>query len=303
MTVLYLIFNVYWWLSKVFFVSKRAFFSSTKQQFNINAKANEICFRYSKKPEWVTQEIITLKALLPTKGCRKIAEHFNRKHSQKNNMTVGKTYVYETLKNHHYEVLLLRRKIKHKRPKQLPKNQVWGIDLTTVTDENKKQSIILGMVDYGSRVCVTLEHLDNKSSITLLGSLFKTIWKCGKPKKIITDNEAVFNSKLFNAGLTLLGIAHQTTDIASPWQNGRIERFFGTFKNKTRQFVFRNSQQLALALPEFQVWYNHIRPHSYLDGKTPMEVWNGVDIFIQGYKNEYWFEAWDGLLTGFYLPT
>ena len=56
-------------------------------------------------------------------------------------------------------------------------------------------------------------------------------------------------------------------------------------------------------MPEFQVWYNHMRLHSYLDGKTPAEVWNGVDIFTQGYQDEYWFEAWDGVLTGVYLPT
>jgi len=30
-------------------------------------------------------------------------------------------------------------------------------------------------------------------------------------------------------------------------------------------------------------------------------VWNGIDIFTKVPKKEYWFEAWEGLLTGFYL--
>ncbi|WP_442781050.1 hypothetical protein [Alteromonas sp. a30] len=45
-------------------------------------------------------------------------------------------------------------------------------------------------------------------------------------------------------------------------------------------------------------WYNTIRPHSNLDGRTPMEVWQQVDVFKTGYKHAKHFEKWGGLLTG-----
>jgi hypothetical protein len=44
-----------------------------------------------------------------------------------------------------------------------------------------------------------------------------------------------------------------------------------------------------------------IRPHQNLDGKTPAEVWRGIDIFKNEPKKEYWFDAWDGLLVIFQL--
>ena len=101
----------------------------------------------------------------------------------------------------------------------------------------------------------------------------------------------------------MAGIKHQTSDIASPWQNGRVERLIGTFKEKVCQVLVQDQAHLVYLLPRFQFWYNEVRPHNYLDGKTPMEVWNKVDVFSSGYKRAYWFEDWGGLLTGYYLKT
>ena len=51
---------------------------------------------------------------------------------------------------------------------------------------------------------------------------------------------------------------------------------------------------------EFRFFYNHVRPHQNLYGSTPAEAWVGIDPFADSPK-EYWFEAWDGLLKGYYL--
>src|SRR5690606_5717428 len=152
-------------------------------------------------------------------------------------------------------------------------------------------------VDYGSRRCTAFRFIQSKHSLVLLYHLFKSIAQCGKPKSVKTDNEAVFTSFVFKCGLALMGIKHQTSDIACPWQNGRVERLIGTFKEKVRQVLVQDQAHLIHLLPQFQFWYNQIRPHSYLDGRTPMEVWNNVDVFSLGYKKAYWFEDWGGLLT------
>ncbi|MBI3354920.1 MAG: transposase family protein [Nitrospirae bacterium] len=123
----------------------------------------------------------------------------------------------------------------------------------------------------------------------------------GKPKALRTDNEPVFTSWLFKISLWLMGIRHQLIDKCCPWQNGRIERFFGTLKKKLNQWQVGSREQLNGALGQFRFWYNHVRPHQHLNGMTPAEVWNGRDIFARRPKQEYWFEAWDGLLTGIYL--
>ena len=116
-----------------------------------------------------------------------------------------------------------------------------------------------------------------------------------------TDNEAVFCSRLFREILAFLGIRHQRTDPGCPWQNGRIERFFGTLKQKMNQWSVASLEELGNALVQFRFFYNHVRPHQNLGGRTPAEAWSRVDIFVREAKMEYWFEAWDGLFQGFYL--
>ena len=66
----------------------------------------------------------------------------------------------------------------------------------------------------------------------MLGHLFLAIGKYGTPKFLRTDNESIFTSRLFRGALFLLGIRQQRSDPGCPWQNGRVERFFGTLKNK-----------------------------------------------------------------------
>jgi transposase InsO family protein len=175
------------------------------------------------------------------------------------------------------------------------------MDLTGKSDTQNKTHNIFGIVDHGSRADLCLVGLKDKASITLLRHLLDTIERYGKPKVIRTDNESCFTSKLFCFGLWLLGIKHQRIDRGCPWMNGRIERFFGSLKEKLNLWEVDNRNQLNSALRQFQVWYNHVRPHQHLDGRTPAEVWQGTNIYTQHIKKEYWFEVWDGLLTGYYL--
>jgi hypothetical protein len=80
-----------------------------------------------------------------------------------------------------------------------------------------------------------------------------------------------------------------------------VERFFGTLKAKLDQLAIESFAALDQASVEFRFFYNHVRPHQNLNGRTPAEAWAGVDPFTTKHKGEYWFDAWDGLLTGFYL--
>lgn len=111
----------------------------------------------------------------------------------------------------------------------------------------------------------------------------------------------MFTSWLFRLGLLLLGIRHRRTDPHCPWQNGRVERFFGTLKQKLNRWEVSSLEELNGALNQFRFWYHHVRPHQNLNGRTPAEVWNGIDVYTKRPKRAYWFEAWEGLLQGFYL--
>ncbi len=229
-----------------------------------------------------------------------IADMFNRRFAAEKRITVGKTYVHSILYKHNAEVLKIRKRWKHRIPKAMPLNLIWGMDFTGVTDSAHNTQMLLGIVGHGSRKCLSLQVLKDKASISLIRQLLNVIEKHGKPKAIRTDNEAVFTSRLFCFALWLLNIRHQRTMLHCPWQNGRIERFFGTFKSFADNVVF-NAKYLQASLDEFAFWYNFIRPHRHLNGRTPNEAWHGIDPYAQAPKLYRKFSAWNGMLRGYRL--
>jgi len=251
---------------------------------------------YNKKPQWVSDRVIYLKALLPHYSCRKVAMQFNKIYDDKH-ISVSKSYVYGVIKANGYEIMRQRREIKHSVPKPLPKNIQWSMDLTSI--EGKQ---IFGVVDSGSRALLTLKHLPTKSTIKIIRTLLDTIELYGKPKSIKTDNEIVFTSKFMKLVLWLLNIKHKRTNIASPWENGRIERLFKTMKESLNNLVFPTAQALQNGLQEFRFFYNHIRPHQHLGGRTPSEVWDSKKMTTSKQsKKIFYFEGlWECAWVLFY---
>lgn len=231
------------------------------------------------KPQWVCTEVIRLKALMPRAGCRMIAHHFNRRWKLKKQMTVSKTYVADTCRKYQYAILHARRKLKHRVPRPMPRNRVWGCDLLVKTDTDGRAHLALAILDHASRACLRLQRLSDKSSLTLIREVIAAVKRYGRPQRVRTDNEAVLVSRVFRFSLWFLGIRQQRIEPGCPWQNGRVERFIGTVKRELRQDVLTGDRDLESKLTSIRHWYNHERPHDHLHGQTPAEVWAGIDVF------------------------
>ena len=255
-----------------------------------------------KKPVWVKERVIYLKAHLPHDGCRKIAMRFNTIYADQN-ISVSKSYVYSIIKENNHEILKQRKKMRSKIPFATRRNRIWHMDLTTV---GKQQ--ILGVVDGGTRALLILKHLPTKSTVNILIALLEAIRDYGKPHSIRSDNESVFTSRHMRFVLWLLGIRRQTTQIASPWQNGKIERLFGTMKQAFEGLGFRDkagfptTRGLQEALKEFRFFYNHIRLHQNLNYNTPANAWEDKPISTSKKAKEiFYYEGLYGNVAGFYL--
>ncbi len=249
----------------------------------------------NKKPSWVKDKVLYLKVHLPHDGCRKIAIHFNKIYADKN-ISVSKSYVYRVLKDNGYEVLQMRKEMKSKLPYKKEKNQLWHMDLTTIDSRQ-----IFGIIDSGTRALLALKHLQTKGTIKLIRTLLNTIELYGKPQTIRSDNEIVFTSKLMKFTLWVLGIKRENTQIASPWQNGKIERVFGTMKQAFTELVFPTTQSLVDGLKEFRFFYNHLRLHQNLDYNTPANAWDNKPISTSKTHREIvYYEGLCGNVAGFY---
>ena len=257
--------------------------------------------RTRRKPDWLRLEVLRLKAHMPRAGCRAVAHTFNRLHPS---VSIGKTFVADLIAAHQLEIADLRHQIRSAKPRTLAVNNTWAMDMTFFTGDDKTTHAAIGMIDHGSRLALRLHTLTRRCSWCMLGHLCLAIAQHGKPRKLRTDNEAVFNSRVFNTFLKLAGIHHQTTQKHAPWQNGRIERLFGTLKPLLRQLVIPSGGALQAALDEFKVFYNHARPHQNLHGLTPAEHFVGLrstDIRQMPIKQVQEVQALAGLMRGYWI--
>ena len=235
----------------------------------------------NRKPGWVKMEVLRLLALTRGEvGCRTVAALFNARFAYRGE-SIGKTYVAQLRKSARYAILQLRKTVR-KPPRHGMPNQTWALDWTQV-DVGIDQHTLLGVIDPGA-------------ILTILAQLIR---RFGKPKSIRTDNDGAFVSIHFAIALRRLRIKHQRSPPHSPWANGTIERFFGTFKRAIRKIQIDSKAQLDQALGEFAFYYNHIRPHQNLGYRTPQMAWLNQNTFPK-HKIPQWFAGSGGILCGWY---
>ena len=111
--------------------------------------------------------------------------------------------------------------------------------------------------------------------------MYNIIAKYGVPHAIITDRGAHFYANKigkkkkgkckFQLILEEMSIQHIVGRAHHPQTNGKIERWFGTYK---REFNDRFK-----SVDEYVHFYNHERPHQRLDYHTPAEAFKSVPNF------------------------
>jgi len=108
-------------------------------------------------------------------------------------------------------------------------------------------------------------------------ALLKTsITEYGKPKCVMTDHGAQFYANRqdakqenteFRIALDAWGIKHYVARVNRPQTNGKVERFFLTYKTEYATGTFSG-------IKDFIKHYNEARLHMSLGYKTPKEVWD-----------------------------
>ncbi len=246
-----------------------------------------------RKPEWVRLAVLALSEQLPHAGYRTLAYCFNLRHAGQIDghgqaVSVSKSFVSALLRQQRYAAVRASQRayVATREPIQT----TWGMDLTGLPLVDGSSVAVFGVIDHGSRAILSLSPVVRRNSLVLLGKLLIAMGSYGLPRAVRTDNEAVFKSWMFAVILKSLGVRQQFTKLASPWQNGRIERFWRTLKfelqTKPRQSIaqgiavqtrmkFASVAAIGCLLESFKDGYNGQRPHQSLKGATPAAVWNG----------------------------
>lgn len=176
---------------------------------------------------------------------------------------------------------LVEPNIKKQKPRkwvryELPNpNDLWHTDWTYDPFSHKQMSVYL---DDKTRLITSFGIFDRAIALNAIALLKVGIAHNGKPKSIMTDrggqyyaNKATKDNQntQFRIALDALGIKHYVTRAHRPQTNGKVERFFLTYKTEFLTGTFKN-------LSDFIKHYNEERPHMSLNYQTPKEVWNNL---------------------------
>jgi transposase InsO family protein len=91
-------------------------------------------------------------------------------------------------------------------------------------------------------------------------------------RRILSDNGSPYVSRVFARALRELGLGHSRTRPYRPRTNGKVERWIRTALAECLYLeVFTSSAERRLALGRFIGYYNGVRPHLGIGGRTPRQ--------------------------------
>lgn len=148
---------------------------------------------------------------------------------------------------------------------------LWHTDWTSCPITGKQ---LIAFIDDHSRFIVGYGLYDNATTENTLNCLYRILFEHNVPYAIITDRGSHFYANKigkkekgkckFQEVLEEMGIRHIVSRAHHPQTNGKIERWFGTYK---REFNERFKD-----IDEYVKFYNYERPHQRLSYKTPSKI-------------------------------
>ena len=210
------------------------------------------------------EEIISIKKKTGW-GAEKIESRVNLSH----------TSINKILNRHNLTEPTKRKKkrIKYVRWQRKHPNSLWQIDHS---EKKIKDKYVISVLDDCSRKSLAFLPVNSVTTNVVIKLIDDLVKIYGKPKQILTDNGSAYGSKSkhskFDRKLKVRGIMHIRGTVHSPTTQGKVERLFQTFK---REFPFCDG--------DVELWrmrYNHFRPHTSLEKKTPDEIYNDFKLLF-----------------------
>jgi putative transposase len=142
-------------------------------------------------------------------------------------------------------------------------------------DGKKKRTYLMAFLDDASRILVHGEFFLEENSQNLQTVLKKALLKRGIPKKIFCDNGRVYSSLHLRLICASLGVILSHARPYSPASKGKIERMFRTIRMQFLESLdlseIHSLEELNAAFLSYAESTYNLRPHSSLDGQSPME--------------------------------
>ncbi len=151
-------------------------------------------------------------------------------------------------------------------------HHVWAYDFVFDWCDNGRQLKFLTVIDEFTREGLAIEVGHRMNSQGVWRVLQRLMRRRGAPAFVRSDNGPEFIAKSLMRMLAVHGVNCRHIEPGSPWQNGKDERFNGTFRDECANMETFHHQDHARAIARlFLRYYNHERPHASLGHQTPVE--------------------------------
>lgn len=156
------------------------------------------------------------------------------------------------------------------RHRPLHKNHVWAWDFIHDRDEQGRPLKWFVLVDEYTRECLALGVERGMTARDLIDVLAQVMLIRGVPGHIRSDNGPEFIAQAMRRYLEAAGVGTLYIEPGSPWENGYAESFNGKLRDELLNAeLFADLREAKALGAAWQNQYNHRRPHSSLNYRTP----------------------------------
>ena len=156
-------------------------------------------------------------------------------------------------------------------------NHVWSYDFLVDRTEDGRQLKLLAVIDEYTRECLAIEvgrTFIAREVIDVLQYLFAVR---GTPDHIrsrptlrVGARGPEFVARSVRRWLDQAGVGTLFIAKGSPWENGYVESFNGKLRDELlNRELFLSLEEARWVIDRWRIDYNHHRPHSALDYRTP----------------------------------
>ena len=163
---------------------------------------------------------------------------------------------------------------------ELP-NEMWQADITHWRLASGGHAEILNMIDDHSRLFLASRAYPTTKAADVAEAFGSAIELHGTPVSLLCDNGAVFTATprggkvLLQLEMERLGVVAKNSRPYHPQTCGKVERLHQTLKRYlARQTPAKTLSELQRQLDVFCHYYNAIRPHRALGGRTPLQAYS-----------------------------
>lgn len=160
-------------------------------------------------------------------------------------------------------------------------NEMWQADITAWQLASGAPAEILNLIDDHSRLFLGSDAYGRVKAADVMASFHNAAQLHGLPYSLLSDNGAVFTGSyrggkvLLESELERLGVLFKNSRPYHPQTCGKIERLHQTLKRYlAKQPPARTLTELQAQLDTFAHYYNDIRPHRALGGRTPLQAYS-----------------------------